>query len=185
MKITYFGFAANPPTLSHAKVIKILSGLYDEVFVGPAAAHAFGKDLRPMSLRMELSAAMLRTVNAPNVKLTDIEASLAEPTEDGQGVKPVYSYTVLQALRSMYPDAEIHLAIGPDNAEPATWSRFYRYADIDKHFGKVVVPDMGVTRSTLVRNMLKAGTTVAELIPHVGEEVAHMLINSDYTGEKV
>lgn len=184
MKITYFGFAANPPTLSHAKVIKILSEKYDEVFVGPAAAHAFGKDMRPMDERMRLAEAMLHTVNAPNVTLTNIEESLAEPSEDGHGTKPVYSFTVLQALRSMYPDAEIHLAIGPDNAEPATWERFYRHADIDKYFGKVVVPDMGVTRSTIVRNLLKAGTTVAELIPHVGEEVAHMLINSAYTGEK-
>lgn len=184
MKITYFGYAANPPTLSHAAVIKYLADIYDLVIVGPSAAHAFGKNLPEMKVRMPLSQAMLESVAADNVLLTNIEESLVENAGSDEDAKPVYSYTVLCALRSMYPNATIHLAVGPDNAVPTTWQRFYKYAEIDKHFGKVVVPDMGTTRSTLVRNMLKNGATIEDLTPHVGLKVAGMLVNTGYTGEK-
>jgi nicotinate-nucleotide adenylyltransferase len=170
MKIAYFGFAANPPHLGHLKVIEWLSTRYDLVLVGPSAAHAFGKNLPPMVDRLPLVHALLAGSVATNVTVTDIEMSLV-------GTGSVYSHTVLCALRTKYPEATLHLAIGPDNAEPSVWQKFYRADEIVRDFGLVVAPDMGPDRrSTYIRKLMASGATLDALTPLTGLAVATLLM---------
>lgn len=170
MRIAYYGIAGNPAHLGHRYVAEWLAERYDKVFVGLSAAHAFGKILPPMEIRLTILDALFSTSSAINIELTTIENALVD---DG----PVYSYTVLSALRAIFPGDEIHLAIGPDNAEPKTWEKFYRASDIIEHFGLVVAPNMGnEMRSTEIRKILSEGTTLARLAEVTGSEVAAVLM---------
>lgn len=169
--IAYFGFAANPPHRGHKEVIEWLSRRYNLVIIGPSAAHAFNKRLPPMSVRLPLCEALLKEVNKSNVDLATIEEAL-------MGSGPVYSYDVLCALKAFYPGDEIHLAVGPDNAEPAIWSKFHRADDIEKHFGRVVAPDMGNNkRSTQIRAMLAAGASYEDLATVATPSVAKLIMD--------
>ena len=171
MNIAYFGFAANPPQLGHREVIEWLAERFDLVLVCPSVAHAFGKNLPELDIRDKMCAAMLSHVTAPNVKQVDIERQLYNGG-------PVYSYDVLVALQKQYPSADLYLAIGPDNAVPETWSRFYRADDIVAEFNRVIAPDMGIhKRSTQVRKMLQEGTTRDELIKVIPAAVADLIVS--------
>jgi nicotinate-nucleotide adenylyltransferase len=173
MKIAGYGLAANPPHRGHKMIIEHLADRYDLVLMIPSAAHAFGKDLPPMAIRLPLCAALLSEVAADNVELSTLEEDLA-----GNG--PVYSYDVLCAIKKRYPDAQIDLVIGPDNAAPEVWSRFYRADDIKREFGVYVAPDMGADkRSTRLRAMLREGASIEEIATVTTAAVAQLLINMD------
>lgn len=170
MKIAYFGFAANPPHYGHLEIVEWLAERYDLVLVGPAAAHAFGKILPPLATRMQLCEAWLSYAHMDNIQLTDIEGQLV-------GDSMVFSYTVLAELRKQYPDATIHLAVGPDNAVPETWTRFYRADDIMREFGRVIAPNMGDDkRSTRIRELLASNAPYEELIELVPRPVIDLLL---------
>lgn len=174
--LTYFGFAANPPHLGHLSAIAWLSSNSDLVLVSPSASHAFGKNMQSYSTRMRWAQELLNTCPLPNVQLSDIESRMA----DAQSVKaPVYSYDVLAQIAKEYPEYSIKLAVGPDNADMATWKKFYKYQDIDSEFGRVVIPEMtGVVRSTYIRNLFQTTNVTYEmLLPLVGKHVAADLIN--------
>lgn len=170
MEIVYFGYAGDPSHGGHLDAIKWLARRYGRVLAGLSTSHAFNKQMAAMPYRIEFAEALLSQFPAPNVELSTIENSL-------QGAGPVYSYTVLTELRKLYPQCSIHLAIGPDNAEPSTWDRFYNADKIMQEFGRVVVPDMGShKRSTHIRAMLSRGTTFDELAPITTPAVAEILM---------
>jgi nicotinic acid mononucleotide adenylyltransferase len=170
MEIVYFGYAGDPSHGGHLDVIEWLARRYGIVKVGLSASHAFNKQMAAMEIRAECADALLSQSKATNVERTNIEEILC-------GAGPVYSYAVLCALRKQYPEYSIRLAVGPDNAEPATWSRFYNAEKIMEEFGLVVAPDMGGhKRSTHIRAMLSRGATYEELAPLTTPAVAKVLM---------
>ena len=172
MEIAYFGYAGNPSHGGHLQVMEWLAKRYDHVIVGLSAAHAFGKQMAPMKFRVELAKALLSQSPAMNIEISDIEDRLL-----GDG--PVYSYTVLRELRKIHPDCAIHLAVGPDNADPKNWNRFHNSEKILSEFGRVVAPDMGSQkRSTNIRAMLAMGASCDELTPFTTRPVARLLTDN-------
>lgn len=176
--LAYFGFAANPPHLGHYKAIEWLSKQVDLVVVSPSAGHAFGKKMQPYDTRLNWTKILLKQASS-NVMVSDIENKIALFKTNSA---VVYSYDVLTALSKMddTKDYKILLAIGPDNAEPAVWSKFYEYEKIEVEYGKIVIPEMkNVVRSTYIRNLYtNASPTLNELIPLVGVDLANDLINN-------
>ncbi len=176
--IAYFGFAANPPHLGHLKAIEWLSSQVDFVLVAPSASHAFGKNMKDYALRLYWTDLLLKTskLNLTNVAISTLENDLYHSLTR----RPIYSYDVLCALRQHdeYDDYHIKLAVGPDNAEVATWSKFYRYQDIDLEFGKIIIPEVSdVVRSTDIRNALLNGVATTEyLAKYMGDLLAPELI---------
>jgi nicotinate-nucleotide adenylyltransferase len=170
MNIAIFGYAGNPPHLGHREVIEWLAARFDKVLISLSVSHAFGKQMAPLSARSLMSTALVNSTTATNIELTNIEELLYTGG-------PVYSYDVLAALQKQYPTSELHLAIGPDNAAPETWGRFYRADDIVREFHRVVAPDMGNhKRSTQVRELLESGATYEQLIELVPRQVADLIV---------
>lgn len=151
--IGVFGSAFNPPTKGHAFVIKEARKSFDRVLAVPSFDHCFGKKMAPFEVRMMLTKGFVSDLNDSNVLVSDIEKAIWKN-------QPVSSYEVLTALKERYPDDQIHLIIGQDNAE-----QFHRFQNADRikqEFGVFVVTDAGpdYPRSTDVRKRLSESESV-------------------------
>lgn len=189
--IGVFGSAFDPPTLGHEDVIKQGASICDEIILVPCIRHAFHKEPLAFDKRLKLLKAFLSDLSTVPCKVTvsDIEKSLLE-TAPGQ---PVYTYDVMAALEehlklTISSDNQLIFLRGPDNAAPETWSKFYRYLDIEARWILFTAQTRLAVRSTLVRDLLrKRVTSVADnkrlitlLSPSVLESV---LANNFYTEE--
>ena len=151
-KIAVFGSAFNPPHRGHMDVIEQLKPKFDKVLLVPTAAHAFGKNTANIELRKQLLDLILDDYfpNDNKVEVSLVEFDMqAESTED----KPVYSYDLLNHLNQQSP-AEYHLIIGPDNAAPETWQKFYKHEEIKNEFALTIVEERRKVRSTEIRELL-------------------------------
>ncbi len=151
-KIAVFGSAFNPPHRGHMDVIDQLKHKFDKVLLIPSAAHAFGKTPLPIETRTEMLSLILADYfpNDPKVEVSLVEFDiLKESSED----KPVYSYDLLQKLNQQNP-AEYHLIIGPDNAAPEIWCKFYKHKEIEEEFTVTTVEERRKIRSTEIRELL-------------------------------
>lgn len=151
--IGVFGSAFNPPTKGHAFVIKEARKAFDLVIAIPSFDHCFGKMMASFDVRLMLAKAFVSDLNDPNVLVSDIEKAIWKN-------QPVSSYEVLTALKERYPEDQIQLIIGQDNAEQ--FHRFQNADRIKKEFGVFVVADAGpeYPRSTDVRNRLSESESV-------------------------
>lgn len=164
--IAYYGSAFNPPHLGHMDAIAQALTHFDEVCVSPSRAHPFGKQMAPLSHRKEmLRVAIAETFGTDGrVWQTDVEERIERV--------PVYTYDVLAQLKAEAAcRGEQHqyvFVLGPDNAEPATWQKFYRYAAIEREFGTFRVAERKPVRSTQCRRMLakpNEGAALQKLLP--------------------
>ncbi len=164
-KIFVFGSAFNPPHRGHQDVVEQCLALADHVIVVPSYHHAFGKNMMPFNLRMELVEAWVSSVSNPDrVSVSTLERELGRDHPD----QPVFTYTILEYLQEQYPNAELTFVVGPDNAEPETWRKFYRADDILKCWSLYVAQENKKVRSTLIRNTLRTGKMPdAEMCPAV------------------
>lgn len=152
MKIAVFGSAFNPPTYSHLKIIEHLTGLFDKVLVVPCYSHNFGKKMIAYEDRLAMARLLVSHLNS-KVEISEIEARLFKEEVSR-------TYTLLKALKKESPDDDFIFVCGEDNGSPENWAKFYKYDLIDKEFSKYVMPDQGMTRSTLVREKLARGESV-------------------------
>ena len=152
MKIAVFGSAFNPPTNSHLNIIKELSANFDKVLVVPCYSHNFGKKMIDFDDRLNMASLLINGLS-PNIEISDIERRLFNDTIST-------TYSLLCALRVIYPTDELIFACGKDNADIENWKRFSNYKLIDKEFGKYIVSDQGLVRSTLVRESFKNNQSI-------------------------
>lgn len=153
--IAVFGSAFNPPHRGHEDVIVQAAQKADSVLLVPSYCHAFGKQMAPYNIRFRMAEAMVSDMaQSVPIQVSDIERKLSAQGEPSQ---PVYTYDVLNAVQSDFPDAAITFVLGPDNADPATWQRFYRAQDILDRWGIFVAQERIPIRSTLIRNKLAEG----------------------------
>ena len=165
MDVAVYGGSFNPPHIGHAMVAAWLlwTRRVDEVWLVPAFAHAFDKELRPFALRVEMALAMAAEVDA-RVRVCTIERDL-----------PVPSYTIhtLRALRGRHPQRRFRLVVGAD-VLPQT--HLWRdWAGIEREFPPIVVgrggypdvpdaPTFPEVSSTDIRARLAAGRPAGHLV---------------------
>jgi nicotinate-nucleotide adenylyltransferase len=160
MNIAVFGSAFNPPTKGHEDAIHFLLSsdqTFDCIFLIPSYRHAFDKKMLDYDTRKALLALFVKDINQNKVIAKPIEHEL------DAGDKPVYTYNLLSHLENELGSTHrLTFIIGPDNA--ANWSKFYMADEIKKRWGTFVVPERQAIRSTLVRNKIKHGMSIDELV---------------------
>lgn len=167
MEIGIFGITANPIHLGHIRVINNTTEKLDEVWVTPVFQHPFGKKFIDYEHRLNMLHIALKANNNPKAVIKELDKQFHMEYN-----KVSYSYDLLSYLKSQYPEHNFSLIIGEDNFKPEVWTKFYRYKDLEKEFGIVIVKDEGV-HSTQIRELLKENKDVSDL---VGVDVAQYLL---------
>lgn len=181
IRIGVFGASFNPPTRGHEDVINQALSDFDEILLVPSIAHPFEK--KSISLTDRL--AMLELFIAPwekkkpsVVKIVNIEPQIQAKQSHKD---KVYTFDVLSEIQSQQKKCKLSFIIGPDNADPEVWKKFYRYEDIEKQWGIWVAKENFPIHSTMVRNMIAESTgdknkLEASLTQWVSEPIAHYII---------
>jgi nicotinate-nucleotide adenylyltransferase len=152
--IAVFGSAFDPPHKGHEDVIKQACEWADLVLVVPNYRHAFGKRMSPYAQRYEMAAALVTSMNNHKVQISNIEQTLAL---SGSEDLPIYTYDVLAALATQYQGAKLVFVVGPDNADPNTWRRFYKSEEILANWQIWAAVENIPVHSSNLRKKLKCG----------------------------
>ncbi len=154
--IGIMGSAFNPPTLGHKDLIQQASTEFDLIYLIPSFHHAMGKLMLDYATRCHLVVSFLKDIHIENCQILMIEHFLASN-------KPIYTYDLLDFLSETYPQDDISFIIGPDNAKPQQWKKFYRYQDVEKRW-KLFVGDenLGI-RSTQIRDCISKQKDFSQL----------------------
>ena len=156
--IGIFGSAFDPPTLGHKDVLVQAAGVCHEIILVPSACHAFMKTPLPFDYRMHLVSVFINDILNINcrISVSDVEKTLLKSYPD----KPIYTYDLMnhleKSLLQKQPDMKLLFIRGPDNAAPATWSRFYRYKDIETRWSLFNAKERICIRSSMVRKLLNS-----------------------------
>ncbi len=160
MKIAIFGSAFNPPTRGHEDAIRyVLENIENigQVLLVPSFRHAFAKQMSDYDTRLTLLDAFVQDLDDDRVRTCAIEHLIAEPG------KPVFTYDLLTHLQQEIGEYdELCFVMGPDNAK--NWDSFYHADKIKQQWRLITVPERKAIRSTLVRQGLKDGKDVSELL---------------------
>ena len=160
-RIGVFGSAFNPPHMGHADVLAQAVKSFDTLVVVPSYKHAFGKNMMPYAFRLEMTQALVADIQLErNVVVSDVEQLIAAGQNDDY---PIYTYHVLRQLETEFGHGRLTFIVGPDNADPATWKRFYRSDDILNRWGIWAAEERLHVRSTLIRNKLQAGEIISNV----------------------
>jgi len=147
-----FGSAFNPPTRGHLDALRQMAARFDSILLVPCAAHPFGKICLQTETRIRLLEAFCEdAVDLPcALIISRIESQLlAEHPK-----RPVYTWTLLDALSRMHPETAFAFIRGQDNALPDVWNKFYRYTDIEKRWAVLTATERLPVHSSEVRNLL-------------------------------
>lgn len=158
--IAVLGSAFNPPHAGHADVVEQALEYAGQVLLVPSYCHAFGKQMAPYDKRLLMTRAMAASLsNRGDVQVSNIEQTLSEGKGSGQAI---YTYDVLSALQEHNPQASLIFVLGPDNAEPEVWRKFYRAQDIVERWGLFKAKERLAVRSTGIRAKLAKGEMPTE-----------------------
>ena len=151
IKLGVFGSAFDPPTLGHLDVLQQAAICHDCILLVPSAFHAFGKNSLPFSLRLQMLRYFIDDADADcPLEVCGMEAELLGKNPS----RPVYTYDLMEALTSKYKGkANISFIRGPDNANPETWSRFYRSKEIEEKWPVFTATERIAIRSSDVREI--------------------------------
>ena len=168
-KTAVFGSAFNPPHMGHADVINQALEVFERVILVPSFVHAFGKTMAPFDLRLAMTNVLTKhhTDWLQRVTVSDIEKAIADRKPANS---PIYTYDVLVELESLHPNDSLTFAVGPDNANPQTWAKFYNASEIDKRWGHWEAKEQKKIRSTDIREILQSGrqANVNDCPPEIG-----------------
>ncbi|MCY4329514.1 MAG: adenylyltransferase/cytidyltransferase family protein [Endozoicomonadaceae bacterium] len=154
--IGIFGSAFNPPTRGHQDVIQQAASVCEHIVLVPSFKHAFAKKMLDFESRLKLTQIFSEECTATDCKVTvtDIEKHLFT----NRPSVPVYTYDLMNAMQQHFnhcrSDNQLIFIRGPDNANPAVWSRFYRYKDIEAKWQIFTATEQMSIRSSSVRKIL-------------------------------
>ena len=166
MRIAVYGGSFNPPHVGHALVASWVrwTDLADEVWLLPAFAHPFAKDMAPFADRAAMCDVVAGVLGA-GVGVSRVEADLQPPS---------YTIRTLEHLRVAHPEHTFQLVVGADVVpETPKWRDWDRIA---AEFAPIVVgragwPDVagapsfpGIS-STEIRRRAAAGEPFGHLVP--------------------
>jgi nicotinate-nucleotide adenylyltransferase len=166
--IALYGGSFNPPHVSHQMIALLVLETrdVDEVWIAPALAHPFGKDLASFDDRLE----MCRLLAAPlgsRVRVSDIER-----TVNNQAGRTL---NTLEELARAKPDDSFRLVIGADILEEK--DAWYRWDEVVALAPPIVIsrrghrelpgalPEVAVVSATEVRERLGRGESAIPLVP--------------------
>ena len=150
MQIGIFGGSFNPPHLGHLRAAQNLlaNGRIDEVWLMPCYAHVWQKKLALPKHRL----AMTRFLENKKIKVSALET---------EQKKPVYTIETLKLLSSRYPQHCFFWIIGAKSlAELAKWEK---PDEVKKQL--IIVPEIPGVSSTIIRNRIKKGASIKNLVP--------------------
>lgn len=150
-RVGVFGSAFNPPTKGHENAFLQFENEFDEIWLVPSYAHAFGKNPLPFEMRCNILSLFLENIGSEKIKISKIEELFYKTFTP----KYVYTYDLLLFLKDKYPNYDFEFICGEDNADPERWAKFKNSDKIDKEFGKKVAKVKKDIRSTYVRNAFK------------------------------
>jgi nicotinate-nucleotide adenylyltransferase len=166
MRVALFGGSFNPPHVAHqlAALYVLETAPVDELWLIPAFRHALDKPLLPFEDRLQM-ARLAAAALGPRVRVSDVERAIGGESRTRH---------TLRRLRELHPEHAFSLVIGADLvAEVPSWlggdelARTVPFIVVGR--GGVAGPDGGVAMpelsSTLVRERLAAGKSVAGLVP--------------------
>jgi len=167
MRVAIFGGSFNPPHVAHqmAALYVLETAPVDELWLVPAARHAFGKSLAPFEDRLEMCRLAAGALG-PRVRVSAIERDLGGESR---------TLKTIRRLQQDHPEHAFSLVIGADLVgEVASWQGGQ---ELQRTVPFVVVGRGGVegagavalpaVSSTQVRAALAAGQDVRALVPRV------------------
>jgi nicotinate-nucleotide adenylyltransferase len=169
--IAIYGAAFNPPHLGHVDAIQQLLREYACIHLVPSASHAFNKVLLPLDQRCEmlkilLDDAHLESTGVSHACLPSLHLDRLDPSDKPKILidsieshllslapeKPVYTWDLLHYYQTFYGCAKnLVFVIGPDNARPENWHRFYRFQEIEQTFSIKVIDENIPVHSSDIR----------------------------------
>lgn len=155
--IAVFGSAFNPPHLGHADVIEQVLQHTSQLVLVPCFQHAFGKQMMPFALRLDMLNAMLSDLNMAHlVTVSEVERDIADTQRRaaGDALAPVYTFHVLEALERQLATNRLVFVVGPDNARAETWRRFYKADELIQRWQIWAAQERLPIRSTAIRRKL-------------------------------
>ncbi len=183
MKIAIYGSAFDPPHCGHMDAVAQLTDDFDKILLVPSYSHAFGKNMSPINVRVE----MLEIITAEFLSTNkNVSISLAEKEIINlNNANAVYSYDLLHFIKEHhYQTDDLYLVIGPDNAKKETWKKFYKHKEIENDFNIKIVKQRLNIRSTQIRSIIanNSNTTsntqlTEQLSTKVGKNLANYLTN--------
>lgn len=180
MNITLFGAAFDPPHVGHAAIVYAVlqHGIADQVWLVPVKEHEFGKKLAPEADRLQMVSLLAEYVVEQGIEQENVRVETYELDQPGV----TYTHQTLRVMANLYPQHHFSFVIGSDNLE-----RFHEWGDYQQmlsDFPFFVYPRAGypleplydgmqvlenvepvVVSSTHVRAKVRAGESIAELVP--------------------
>jgi nicotinate-nucleotide adenylyltransferase len=151
--IGVFGSAFDPIHLGHIDCLRQIEKQYELIIVVPSFAHAFSKQMTSFDLRVNSVITAVKeecALFSNRILVSDIERDIAK-TKNGE---PVYTFDVLSSISTQFKTDDIEFVVGPDNADPDQWTKFYRSEDILNRWGINPVKERCNIRSSLIRKMI-------------------------------
>lgn len=134
MKIGIFGGSFNPIHSGHAILLNHLSqsGIFDEIWIMVNRLNPLKEKQTLTSESHRLEMARLVASKLKNVKVSDIEMTLPEPS---------YTYHTLEFLKNNFPQDTFSILIGSDNWE--IFDRWYKSKEILENHQVFIYPRGG------------------------------------------
>lgn len=169
--IGVFGGSFDPPHCGHVLLAAyaLSAAPIDRLLVVPTFQHPFGKPLVPFQHRVAMAERAFGVLRGAEVSRIEQELGGAS-----------YTVRTLEALRARAPGAELRLLVGADVlGDLEKWKDFERVRELAPLFvvgrsgypreDELETPDLPAISSTRVRERLRAGETVAGLVPRAVE----------------
>jgi nicotinate-nucleotide adenylyltransferase len=93
-----------------------------------------------------------------------LEVSDIEQNMHSEGVSPIYTFDVLERLQQQNPNQSLTFIMGPDNAAPEIWKKFYKSEEIDTRWSKLICEEHAMIRSTYLREAVNNEAKDSELL---------------------
>lgn len=172
MKIGLYGGSFNPVHNAHVFVVEnvLKKNIIDELWVIPCKDHPFSKNLASFDQRFKMLELAFQSF--ANVRISDIEKKLSGKS---------YTYNTINRLKKDFPQHEFFFLIGTDILDGI--ESWYKYDDLVKETKFIIYarpgfefkPARGMNyqlvnehrdlSSTQIRDMLKKGEIVTNLVP--------------------
>jgi len=188
MRIGVLGASFNPPTRGHSDVVNQALAHFDEILLVPSLAHPFGKHLASIYHRLEMLRIFVESWQT-QVEIFNVEALIEAK---GPEKKKIYTFDVLSELELFYRPTQksfsLSFIMGPDNAAPLIWKKFYRFEDIEQRWGIFVAKENIPIHSALVREMVATTEDRSKLksllTQMVSEPIAEYILQHDLYRDK-